>query len=140
SVLTDLDVRSVKIGMLGSSEVVLALAAAMRRHRVEQVVLDPVMVAASGDRLVADDVVRSICDHLMPLATLITPNLPETATLLGRREPATVTEMSDAAYALRALGPQAVLVKGGHLGDEQSIDVLADRDGAATFARDRVDT
>ena len=140
SVVTDLDVRAVKIGMLGSTDVVLALAAAMRRHRVDQVVLDPVMVAASGDRLVGDDVVRSICDDLIPLASVITPNLAEVATLLGGGEPSSLAEMSEAADALRALGPQAVLVKGGHLPDVQSIDVLADCGGTAEIARDRVDT
>src|SRR5690625_1465738 len=87
SVVTDLDVASIKIGMLGSADVVVALADAIKRHDPVDVVLDPVMVATSGDQLVPDDTVDAIRDHLLPLSTVITPNLPEAAVLAGIDEP-----------------------------------------------------
>lgn len=142
SVVGDLDVAAMKIGMLGTAEVVEALADAMQRHPVPQVVLDPVMVAASGDRLVPAEAVASIRDRLLPLATVVTPNLPETATLLDEPEPETPEQMADAAQRLRRLGTRAALVKGGHLAgrDGRSVDVLADANGAREFTQSWVDT
>lgn len=142
SVVTDLDVRAMKIGMLGAAEVVEALADAMQHHPVPQVVLDPVMVAASGDRLVPADAVAAIRDRLLPLSTVITPNLPETAALLDEPEPETTEQMADAAQRLRGFGPRAVLVKGGHLAGRggRSVDVLADDHGSTEFTKAWVDT
>lgn len=140
AVVTDLDVRALKIGMLGTAEVVGALADAIRAHPVPQVVLDPVMVAGSGDRLVPDGTVAAIRERLLPLATLVTPNLPEAGALLGRPEPRDHAEMTQAAHELRDLGAAAVLVKGGHLSGEASDDVLVDATGTTTLTSARVAT
>lgn len=140
SVVTDLDVQALKIGMLGTADVVVALADALRRDPVHHVVLDPVMVATSGDRLVPEDTVAAIREHLLPLTTVLTPNLPESATLLGRSSPSGHDEMVDAGAELRALGADAVLVKGGHLTGSTSDDVLVDADGPALFTSTRVRT
>lgn len=140
SVVTDLDVRAVKIGMLGTAEIARAVAEAIRAHPVPAVVLDPVMVAASGDRLVSDDTIAAIRDHLLPLATLVTPNLPEVAALLGDPIPRDRHQMIEAALALRAAGADAVLLKGGHLAGETSDDLLADAEGTTWFHAPRVMT
>ena len=140
SVVTDLDVASIKIGMLGSADVVVALADAIKRHDPVDVVLDPVMVATSGDQLVPDDTVDAIRDHLLPLSTVITPNLPEAAVLAGIDEPSDRESMIAAAESLRELGARGALVKGGHNTDEYALDILVDADGPAGFAAYRVDT
>ncbi len=123
AVLADIGVDAVKIGMLFSPELIEAIARKLREYRVAQVVLDPVMVAASGDKLLRDDAVAALKEHLIPLAALITPNLPEAAVLLDR-EIATREAMASAATALADLGCQNVLVKGGHLVDGDSADCL----------------
>nr|WP_196791808.1 bifunctional hydroxymethylpyrimidine kinase/phosphomethylpyrimidine kinase [Motilibacter deserti] len=139
AVLDDLDVRAVKIGMLGGPDVVAAVAEALDRHAVPQVVVDPVMVATSGDRLVDDATVDAIRDLLVPLATVLTPNLPEAATLLRLPE-ATADTMTDAGIALRQMGASAVLVKGGHLSGPESTDVLVDPEGVLALSAARVAT
>src|SRR5699024_5281743 len=93
SVVTDLDVRAMKLGMQVTSDVVDALDNTMREHPVLHVVLDPVMVAASGDRLVPSDVIMAIRDELLPLASVVTPNLAETGALLDEPMPETVEDM-----------------------------------------------
>lgn len=123
AVLADIGVDAVKIGMLFSPELIEAIACKLREYRVAQVVLDPVMVAASGDKLLRDDAVAALKEHLIPLAALITPNLPEAAVLLDR-EITTRAAMADAAAVLADLGCQNVLVKGGHLVDGDSADCL----------------
>lgn len=139
SVVTDLDVRAVKIGMLGSVEVVEAVAAMLTSHPVPAVVLDPVMVATSGDRLVPDEAEAAIRDLLVPLATVVTPNIPEAAALT-RRQVGSVEEMIDAGHALVALGAGHALVKGGHLGGAHSIDVLVSAAGVLPLEVPRVAT
>ncbi|MGH3358517.1 MAG: bifunctional hydroxymethylpyrimidine kinase/phosphomethylpyrimidine kinase [Nocardioidaceae bacterium] len=140
AVVADLDVVAVKIGMLGTAEVVIALAEAMRRLPVRNVVLDPVMVATSGDRLVSDETVAAIREHLLPLASVVTPNLPEAAALTGAGEPGDQEAMVEAGVRLRSLGAAAALVKGGHAHGPDATDVLVDADGSAVFASVRVDT
>lgn len=139
ALFTDLDVHAVKTGMLGGPDVVDAVVDAVRRHRVGNVVVDPVMVATSGDRLVDDETVAAVRERLLPVATLITPNLPEAATLLGW-DSVTAGTMTKAADALRGLGPQAALVKGGHADSAEAIDVLADADGIREYRAPRVET
>ncbi|RZS87036.1 hydroxymethylpyrimidine kinase /phosphomethylpyrimidine kinase [Motilibacter rhizosphaerae] len=139
SVLSDLDVAVLKTGMLGSPEVVEVVAEAVARHDVPVLVVDPVMVATSGDRLVSEETVDAVRELLLPHATLVTPNLPEAATLLGWTE-VTEARMPEAAEALRRSGAGAVLVKGGHLVGDTSTDVLVDDDGALAVAAQRVDT
>jgi hydroxymethylpyrimidine/phosphomethylpyrimidine kinase len=123
AVVQDLDVRAVKIGMLGTAEVVETVAAMLRKHPVPAVVLDPVMVATSGDRLVPEDAVEAIRDLLLPLASVVTPNVPEAAVLTGLPV-RTHDDLDRAGRALLGLGAAAALVKGGHLDGDRSIDVL----------------
>jgi hydroxymethylpyrimidine/phosphomethylpyrimidine kinase len=132
AVLDDIGVDAVKIGMLHAPEVVRTVAWALKHYRVQRVVLDPVMVATSGDRLIAPETVQVLVDELFPLATVITPNLDETALLLGR----SITqahELESAARDLLALGATAVLLKGGHLPGDEVSDLLVTGAGEAQW-------
>jgi hydroxymethylpyrimidine/phosphomethylpyrimidine kinase len=129
SVIEDIGVDAVKIGMLHEPGVVEVVAWAIEHYKLEHVVLDPVMVATSGDRLIEDATVRVLVDRLFPLATLITPNLDEAALLL-QHPIASIEELSASAHALLAQGARAVLLKGGHLPGDWVVDVLA-RQGAS---------
>jgi hydroxymethylpyrimidine/phosphomethylpyrimidine kinase len=118
----------VKSGMLGGAAVVRLVAEAIRSHRLAPYVLDPVLVATSGDPLAAPDTAAAMREALIPLAELVTPNLDEAATLLGRSVD-DVGAMRDAARALvRELGAGAALVRGGHLRGDELVDVLFDGD------------
>jgi hydroxymethylpyrimidine/phosphomethylpyrimidine kinase len=125
AVVEDIGVDAVKIGMLHSPEVVEVVAWAIAHYKLERVVLDPVMVATSGDRLIAQETVQVLVRKLFPLASVITPNLDEAALLLGR-EVRGVEELDQAARDLLAMGAQSVLLKGGHLAGESVVDVLAE--------------
>lgn len=126
AVASDMAVAAAKTGMLGTSPVVEAVVRALRRHRIGPLVVDPVMVARSGDRLVDASAQRAYVEMLFPLATLLTPNLLEAEALLGR--PVRDLEaMRSAARDLQAMGPGAVLVKGGGLAAaREAVDVLYD--------------
>jgi hydroxymethylpyrimidine/phosphomethylpyrimidine kinase len=124
AVMEDIGADAIKIGMLHSAEVIVAVAGGLRRYPQVPVVLDPVMVAKSGDRLLREDAVTALREVLLPLATVVTPNLPEAETLLGRRV-RDRDAMNAAAIELLRLGPRAVVVKGGHLAGGDSADVLA---------------
>jgi hydroxymethylpyrimidine/phosphomethylpyrimidine kinase len=142
SVFSDLTVGAVKIGMLSQVATIEAVAAGLARHAgTIPIVLDPVMVATSGDRLISEAAVEALRRHLLPLADLVTPNLPETATLIG--EPTAETENAAVAQGRRllAIGARAVLVKGGHGEGEESVDHLMSADGTLRrFAAPRVRT
>ncbi|MEZ5824631.1 MAG: bifunctional hydroxymethylpyrimidine kinase/phosphomethylpyrimidine kinase [Geminicoccaceae bacterium] len=125
AVMGDIGADAVKIGMLSRVEVIETVAERLRHWKPRHIVLDPVMVAKSGDKLLRDDAVDALRAHLLPLANVITPNLPEAAVLLGAGEVTQRAAMGEAAQALLALGPRAVLLKGGHLGGEESPDLLA---------------
>nr|MCW2729104.1 Hydroxymethylpyrimidine/phosphomethylpyrimidine kinase [Aeromicrobium sp.] len=139
SIVEDLDVRAVKIGMLGSAEVVEAVAAVLQSHPVPAVVLDPVMVATSGDRLVPEDAVAAIRELLLPLATVVTPNVPDAEALTGLRIGAQ-DDLVAAGRAVLGLGPAWALVKGGHLDGELSTDVLVSASGSTYLDAPRVRT
>ena len=128
AVLEDIGADAVKIGMLHDPEVVCVVVEAIERHRLQQVVLDPVMVATSGDRLMAAETVHVLVHELFPLASVITPNLDEAALLLDRAIDG-ADALDAAATALLALGAPAVLLKGGHLPGDTVMDVLALTDG-----------
>ncbi len=130
AVLDDIGVDAVKIGMLHAPDIVRTVAWALRHYEVKQVVLDPVMVATSGDRLIAPDTVQVLVDELFPLATVVTPNLDEAALLLGRPI-GHADELETAARDLLALGAKAVLLKGGHLPGDEVADLLVSGDGPA---------
>jgi hydroxymethylpyrimidine/phosphomethylpyrimidine kinase len=124
--------------MLASAEVIETVARALARHRPEHVVVDPVMVATSGARLLQEDALDALRTRLLPLATVVTPNLPEAELLLGWKID-DLPSMSQAALALRALGAPAVLFKGGHLaGPGEVVDILCDADGEQRSAHPRL--
>jgi hydroxymethylpyrimidine/phosphomethylpyrimidine kinase len=139
TLLADVRVDAVKIGMLGTSEVIRAVAEVLRRHRLPSVVLDPVMVATSGDRLLAADAVVALREELLPLADLVTPNLPEAADLLGVAEARDEQEMDGQLSRLTELAP-GVLLKGGHLAGPDSVDLLAVEGRRIRLSAPRVDT
>jgi hydroxymethylpyrimidine/phosphomethylpyrimidine kinase len=139
TLLADVRVDAVKIGMLGSSEVIRAVADVLRRRQLPSVVLDPVMVAKSGDRLLAEDAVAALREELLPLADLVTPNLPEAADLLGVAEAQDEEAMADQLSRLTALAP-GVLLKGGHLAGPESVDLLAVNGRRVRLSAPRVDT
>ena len=124
AVVEDIGVDAVKIGMLHDAAVVRTVADAIRRHKFAFVVLDPVMVATSGDRLIAPDTAAVLVRELFALATVVTPNLDEAAWLLERRI-TDETQLDAAARDLLALGAAAVLLKGGHLPGPLVVDVLS---------------
>ena len=123
AVVEDIGVDAVKIGMLATPEVVSVVADAIRRHRITNVVLDPVMVATSGDRLIVPETAQALVNELFPLATVITPNLDEAALLLGRSIDG-IAALDAAVADLLAMGARAVLLKGGHLSGDLVMDVL----------------
>jgi hydroxymethylpyrimidine/phosphomethylpyrimidine kinase len=124
SVLADLAVDAVKIGMLGAAETVAAVAEGLEAWRPPFIVLDPVMVAKGGDRLLHESAVEALRDQLLPIAHLITPNLPEAGALLGAPPPVDRAGMVAAAERLVGLGARNVLLKGGHLAGTVSPDLL----------------
>jgi len=135
----DFDIGAMKLGMLANAEVIAAVADAIDRHKPPFVVLDPVMVATSGAKLLADDALDALRRRLLPRAAIVTPNIPEAELLLGHA----IADAEDADLALaelRALGARAVLLKGGHLDEgAQVIDRYADGTTAARFVHDRLD-
>ena len=135
----DLPPLAVKSGMLASVEIVEAVAAGLATHRLPNYVLDPVMVATSGDRLLAREAAPLIARRLVPLATLVTPNLAEAAALVGE-EVSNPEQMARAGEALIRLGARAALVTGGHLKGDVIVDVLVAEGTTRQFARPRIDT
>ncbi len=126
AVFGDIRVDALKLGMLGGVDVVAAVAGCLRRWQPPVIVLDPVMVAKSGAALLAESAVERLRRELLPLATVITPNLPEAGALLDIPPPADLPTMREAARALHALGPAWVLLKGGHLPGKDCTDLLYD--------------
>lgn len=139
AVLDDIRVDAVKIGMLGDAAVIRAVANVLRARRPPVVVLDPVLVATSGDALLAGGAVPTLLAELLPLADLVTPNVPEAAALLGTTAATDEGEQTRQAVALADLGP-AVLLKGGHLGGDESLDVLVEGGRTVRLAAPRVAT
>ncbi|MGH7547940.1 MAG: bifunctional hydroxymethylpyrimidine kinase/phosphomethylpyrimidine kinase [Gemmatimonadales bacterium] len=135
----DLPPRAVKSGMLGSAELVEVVAAGIARRGLPNYVLDPVMVATSGDRLLDRDAEQLIAQRLVPLASLVTPNVDEAA-ILGGAEVRTPADMERAGRALVQLGAKAALVKGGHLAGDEVVDVLVADGTVRRFTRPRIDT
>lgn len=140
AVTDDLDVRAAKIGMLANVEVVKAVAAALQDLAPAPIVLDPVMVATSGDPLLSPDAVAVLRNDLMPKATLVTPNLDEAALLLDCDRATSNDEARDQAQRLHAMGASAVLLKGGHGQDDQATDFLVNDHGVQSYSRPRLPT
>jgi len=139
AVFTDLEVGAVKIGMLGTAAAVDVVAAALDRYRPRNMVLDPVMVASSGDQLLAANALGRLRE-LLARARVVTPNLLEAATLLGALPAHDEDEMRAQARKLLELGPGAVLIKGGHGGGPESVDLLVEGDACLRLAAPRVAT
>ena len=138
AVMSDIGAQAAKTGMLSSAEIIQTVAEGVRRHGLEKLVVDPVMVAKSGDRLLREDAVEALRQVLLPLALVVTPNAPEAEVLAGR-EIASEPDMIEAARAIHALGPRYVVVKGGHLPGE-AVDILFDGRSVERFALPRVPT
>jgi hydroxymethylpyrimidine/phosphomethylpyrimidine kinase len=139
AVFSDFDVAAVKIGMLGSGAAIDVVSAGLDRYRARNVVLDPVMAASSGEKLLPADSTDAL-RRLIATVDLLTPNLHEAALLLDASVAADENEMRRQAQALLALGPGAVLIKGGHGSGPESVDLLVDADGCMRFAALRSET
>ncbi|MEP6288305.1 MAG: bifunctional hydroxymethylpyrimidine kinase/phosphomethylpyrimidine kinase, partial [Marinomonas sp.] len=122
AVFSDLDANAVKIGMLFNADIIMAVAGGLKAHKCQSVILDPVMIATSGDPLLVDEAVSAMQTHLFPLVDLITPNLHEAAHLTGQKLAATDAQMEEQAKALLERGVQAVLIKGGHSDGNEARD------------------
>ena len=140
AVFSDLAVNAVKIGMLARTGVIEAVAAGLDRWRPANIVLDPVMVATSGDKLLAPDAIATLRRELLRRATVVTPNLPEAAALLDTDVAASETEMQVQAERILALGAQAVLIKGGHGAGAVSTDFLFDGTSVTRLSVPRIAT
>jgi hydroxymethylpyrimidine/phosphomethylpyrimidine kinase len=140
AVFSDLDIGAVKIGMVAEPGIIEAIAAALERWRPAHIVLDPVMVATSGARLLSGDAIAALRDRLIPRATLITPNLPEAAALLDEPIANSEAAIAEQGRRLLAMGCPAVLIKGGHGQGAESVDYLADRSGVTPLPAPRIAT
>ena len=123
AVLSDMGTDAIKIGMLYSAELIEVVAEALKKHGASKIVLDPVMVAQSGDKLLQDDAIKAIKKHLMPLADVVTPNMPEASVLCGRPLKQW-RDIESAAQTLAQHGSRSILIKGGHAEAEKSTDLL----------------
>jgi hydroxymethylpyrimidine/phosphomethylpyrimidine kinase len=140
SVFSDLAIGAVKIGMLSRPAVIDAVAAGLERHKAQNIILDPVMIATSGDRLIPEAAAARLRERLLPLALVLTPNLPEAAALLGEGIARDEGEMEAQGRRLLELGAASVLMKGGHLQGPESIDIFVYRDGSGRLEAPRVAT
>ena len=140
AVAEDFAIHAVKTGMLSSADIINAVADGIERHKLGPVVVDPVMVATSGDLLLNPDAVETLKARMLPTADLLTPNTHEAEVLAGFSV-LTLDDARRAAKAILTMGPKAVLVKGGHLdGEADAVDVLIDSEGETLFRAERIDT
>lgn len=139
AVLSDIAVHAIKIGMVGSAGAAAAVAEALRGCAIP-IVLDPVMVAKSGDVLADDEAIAALLHHLLPLAHVLTPNLPEAARLLGHAPARTETMTLHQGISLQRLGPRHVLMKGGHGSGVDCTDILVGPNGPVRFTAPRLRT
>lgn len=139
AVASDLSPHAVKIGMLGNASIVTAVADAVRRLALPYVVLDPVMIAKSGDRLLESDAVAALRADLLPLAYVVTPNVPEAEVLAAMRI-GDIDDMREAGRRILTLGPRVVLVKGGHLDGPEAVDIACSHDGEFELRGPRIST
>ncbi len=139
AVVSDIGADAVKIGMLANAAIAEAVAASIRALDLPQVVVDPVMIAKGGDRLLAEEAIATMRSELLPLAHVVTPNIPEAEALTGLSI-RSLDDMRQAALRILALGPRVVVVKGGHAGGPESIDVCATATGSFDIRAPRIDT
>ncbi len=140
AVLSDLDVRAIKVGMLGNERAVIAVAEALHAWQGPPVILDPVMIAGSGDALLDEGAEFALRSHLLPIADMITPNLPEAARLLGANLAVDEKMMVRQGELLLSLGAKAVMIKGGHGSGPEAVDIFLDGKNIVRLAADRIMT
>jgi len=140
SVLSDINVGAIKSGMLATADIIAAVAESLAAYSPIPFVLDPVMVATSGDRLLAEDAIQTLIEKLLPLATIITPNLHEAAVLLNTTAARNLEQMQQQGEKILALGARAVLMKGGHTDGEHATDLLITATGVEVFSAPRLQT
>ncbi|QQM29538.1 bifunctional hydroxymethylpyrimidine kinase/phosphomethylpyrimidine kinase [Martelella lutilitoris] len=140
AIFDDISVSAIKIGMIANANIAITIADSLRHHVEVPVVLDPVMVAKGGHRLLPEDAVEALKEHLLPLAAVLTPNLPEAAALLDEDVATNREAMIAQGNTLRGLGAQAVLMKGGHLEGEDCPDLLMTAEGHRWLEGTRIDT
>jgi len=138
AVVVDIGVDAVKCGMLANTGIIRQVALDLANLQLSNVVVDPVMVAKSGDRLLRDDAIDTLINTILPMALVVTPNLQEAAALTGR-EVSTTKHMKDAALQIHAFGPRHVVIKGGHLPDNP-MDILYDGRTFIEYPGERLDT
>lgn len=140
AVLSDIGVDAVKTGMLSNEEIISAVAKKIEQYGVEKLVIDPVMRTKGGDTLLRKQAEKALIENLLPLALIVTPNIPEAEALSGM-EISSVNDMKEASKRIKLLGPKYVLVKGGHLeGTAESTDILHDGDYFYSFSSPRIQT
>ncbi len=137
SVLSDIGTDAAKTGMLANPEIVRVVVAGLKKYHVQPLVVDPVMVATSGDSLLSEDAVEILKQELFPLAYMVTPNLSEATRLCGFKV-TNIEEMEESARQIHALGPRNVLIKGGHM-EGEIVDLLFDGQSIETFKTSRID-
>ncbi len=138
AIFADIRIDAVKIGMTGNAAAIQVIADGLRRHKARNIVVDPVMVSTSGHVLLSLDALDSLKRDLLPLATVITPNIAEAALLLGNDKATDLAALRTAAAALSAFGPRYVYLKGGHLSGDTSPDVVHSRDGLLVLPGRRI--
>ena len=139
AVMSDIGADAVKTGMLSSAEIIETVAAGITRHGIKNLVVDPVMVAASGDRLLREDAIGALKSVLLPLALVVTPNLPEAEVLVGSSLSG-IDEIRDAARVIAGMGAGNVIIKGGHMEGPEASDLLYDGAEFREFSAPRIDT
>ncbi|WP_027135949.1 bifunctional hydroxymethylpyrimidine kinase/phosphomethylpyrimidine kinase [Geminicoccus roseus] len=140
TLFADVRIDAVKVGMVATAELATVIADRLQVHGAQNLVVDPVMVAKGGDRLLAEEAVGAVRTRLAPIAAVLTPNLPEAAVLTGLPEPRDLAGMRGLLPALLALGPKAVVLKGGHLGTEDAPDLFADGERVVELPARRIAT
>jgi len=139
SVMSDIGADAVKTGMLSNKKIIKIINKKIKEYKVKNLVIDPVMVAKGGDRLLREDAVEALKEDLIPLAMVVTPNLGE-AEVLSELKIVNITDMKEAARRIFKLGAKNVLIKGGHLLSNEAIDILYDGENFKEFKAERIDT
>jgi len=136
SVMQDIGADAVKIGMLSNAQIIKTVSKKIKKYQVKNLVIDPVMVAKGGDRLLREDAIETLKEDLIPLAMVVTPNLSEAEVLSGLN----IEDMKEAARKIYKLGPKNVLIKGGHLLSNQAVDLLYNGESFKEFSSERINT
>ena len=139
SVMQDIGADAVKIGMLSNAQIIKIVNKKIKEYQVKNLVIDPVMVAKGGDRLLREDAIEALKEDLIPLAMVVTPNLSEAEVLTGLKIK-NIDDMKEAARKIYKLGPKNVLIKGGHLLSNQAVDLLYNGESFKEFSSERINT